>query len=700
MLARPMDTQPIRQAILRLNKEQREAVETTEGPLLVLAGAGSGKTRVITVRIAHMLAMGRPASSILAVTFTNKAAREMRSRLGELVGAQAIAPVFLGTFHAFCLALLREHGESIGLPARLVLADSSDQVSGARTILREKAGARPPLQPQELLGRISLWKNKLISPAQAAQQAQGGEEVDQLSAECYAGYEAWLQRSKLLDFDGLLVEAVRLLAERADLCAQLRATLRYCLVDEYQDTNVVQYELLRALVGPNGNLCVVGDDDQSIYAWRGAEIGKILAFEKDFPGAAVVRLETNYRSTPQVLDVANRVIRNNTLRHEKTLRPVLPDGGPVEAFVAPDDVSEADTICLEIKERIARRANNWADFAILFRTSVQPRVFEGQLRVRGIPYILVGGQSFFDRKEVRDVLAYLRVAANPDDEPSLLRILNRPPRGIGQTSVDRVLEFASQSGISAGAAFDIADEVPSLNPAAARSARDLRSNLDQWYRDTHGDALATRIALLLELVGYKSEVTRSYPSEVVQEQRWKAVTDVIEMARNHVKRSKKPSLTRFLAELSLASGETDLRESEPKERPDAVLLSTLHAAKGLEFRQVYLVGLEEGILPHARAVAEGGTEEERRLFYVGATRARERLVMSYCSHRQRGGHKVETHPSRFLLEARGQAPPAGWRAVGEARSSFEETDPASTGRAKGPAKRRSTKRSTKTRAKR
>ena len=681
-----MNKEQIGQAIAGLNREQREAVETTEGPLLVLAGAGSGKTRVITVRIAHLLALGREPGSILAVTFTNKAAREMRARLTGLVGGPLAGRVFLGTFHAFCLALLREHGERIGLPPKLVLADGADQVSGVRQILREKAGARPPLQPKELLAKISLWKNKLIEPA-AALEAAGADEMDAFAAECFEAYEGWLRRSKLLDFDGLLVESVRLLKESKDLADAVQGKLRYALVDEYQDTNVVQYELLRCLVGERGNLCVVGDDDQSIYAWRGAEIGKILAFEKDFPGAAVVRLETNYRSTPEVLEIANRVIANNSIRHAKTLRPVLPNGTPVEVLSAPDDVTEADTICLEIKERVSRRAANFADFAVLFRTSTQPRVIEGQLRLRGIPYVLIGGQSFFDRKEVRDVLAYLRAAANPDDEPSLLRILNRPPRGIGATSVDRLLDFAGANAVSVGQAIDRADEVDKLSGSAARASQALRANLAEWVAGTTGDSLPSRIEALIELVGYRSEVSRAYASEVLQEQRWKAVTDLVEMARNHVRRAKRPSLERFLSELALSSGEQDLRDRDrdPGERPDAVLLSTLHAAKGLEFRQVYLVGLEEGILPHSRSVAEDGVEEERRLFYVGATRARERLVLSHSLTRPRGGQKIESHPSRFLLEARGEPAPPGWKAAGQ-REPGRAPKPGSE-RAKGPSTR-------------
>ncbi len=660
----------IQAAIDALNPEQREAVGTTEGALLVLAGAGSGKTRVVTVRTAYLMSQGVPGSEILAVTFTNKAANEMRERIRDLVGVRADA-ITVGTFHSFCLKVLREFREQAGLGEKFSLCDTSDQMSGMRSVLREQRVSPKQVDPRKVLSAISLAKNRMQTPADMA--APGDVESEAYSR-AFEGYQAWLNRSRLIDFDDILVKTADLLGSGAltETGATVQDVLRrrhkYVMVDEYQDTSVVQYEVLYRLAGSKGNICAVGDDDQSIYGWRGADVSKILGFAKDFPGASTVKLETNYRSTPQILEAANKVIRNNPVRHDKTLRAHLPDGQRLEALTAPNDTDEADAICLQIKDRIDRRTANFRDFAILFRTTTQPRAFELQLRARGIPYVLVGGQSFFDRKEVRDVLGYLRAAHNPDDEPALLRVLNRPPRGIGKASIDRTLEFATAQGIPVGEAFDRADEIERVPKAAAESARALRATLAEWAELwADGSRLDAAIQELLERVGYRSEVERNYPDELTQNQRWKAVEDLIDMARRHVEKRRKPTLSKFLQELALSSGETDSRsKKKKKDQPerDVVSLMTLHSAKGLEFPQVYLVGLEEGILPHARAVAEDGVEEERRLCYVGLTRARERLVLSYCLQRSRGGQMIEAHPSRFLFEIKETPPPENWRASG------------------------------------
>ncbi|QDU65937.1 ATP-dependent helicase [Engelhardtia mirabilis] len=645
-----------------LNPQQREAVGTVVGPLLVLAGAGSGKTRVITVRASYLLSQGVDPTSILLVTFTNKAAEEMRERLQVMVGEHRAEALTIGTFHSFCLAVLREHGERIGLPPRFTLCDAADQLSGVKQVLRELRVAETAMQPRTLQGRISLLKNLLIPPARALSSVRDDEE--ELVARAYAAYEEWLRRSRVLDFDDLLVKTVELMRDHDDMRSLLRDRYQYVMVDEYQDTNEAQYEMLRLLAGPDGNICAVGDDDQAIYGWRGADVRKILGFEQDFRGATLVKLETNYRSTPQVLEAANKVIRNNTTRHEKTLRAHLPDGLPVEGFAAEDDVGEADHICLQIETEVRERRSLYSDFAVLFRTAIQPRAIEAQLRARAIPYVLIGGMSFFDRKEVKDVLAYMRAALNPDDEAALLRILNRPPRGIGKKSIDRTLEFATANGITVGAAFDRADEIEGLPKAAVRAAQALRANLAEWVEPEPEDNLPSRIETLLELVGYRSEVERTYPDELTQTQRWSAVDELVRYARAHVKRRKKPSLGRFLTELALDNGESSKDKHEGR---DVVKLMTLHSAKGLEFRTVYLVGLEEGILPHGRSVAEDRVEEERRLAYVGITRARERLVLSYCTKRARAGGYVECHPSRFLFEIKQTPPPASWRAADDSR---------------------------------
>jgi DNA helicase-2/ATP-dependent DNA helicase PcrA len=651
------------QAIGRLNPEQAQAVAATRGPVLVLAGAGSGKTRVITVRGAKLIAEGLRPSGLLCVTFTNKAAEEMRERLkallpkGSMGGAE---PPFIGTFHSFCLSLLREHGQLLGLGERIHLCDAADQITGIRGALREAGVNDLAVKPRAIQGQVSLLKNKLISPDTARRAARDGAE--ELLADVYEAYQDWLGRSRLLDFDDLLTRGVELLRTQDAVRELVQQRFEYIQVDEYQDTNLVQYELLRALAGRDGNLCAVGDDDQSIYAWRGADVTKILSFERDFEGAQVIVLDRNYRSTPQILEAANKVVAHNPDRHAKELKSQLPGGHPVQAFTAPEETSEADHVALQIQDRVRRKEALWGDFAILFRTTTQPRAFEEQLRTRGIPYVLIGGQSFFDRKEIRDLLAYLKAAANPDDEASLLRILNCPPRGVGKTSVERALAFATAQRISVGAAFDRGEEVEKLGPKAMNAARDLRRALATWRERATPERLPEAIEELLELVGYQDELERAYKDEAVRAKRAATLNDLVEMARRHVDRRKRPSLNKFLDELTLSTSDSDDKES--KLDRDAVVLMTLHAAKGLEFREVFLVGFEEGILPHARSVQEDNVDEERRLAYVGMTRARERLVISWCAQRRRGGGMGQVHVSRFWWELKGEDPPEDWKASG------------------------------------
>lgn len=651
------------QAIARLNPEQAQAVATTEGPVLVLAGAGSGKTRVITVRGAKLIHDGLPPASLLCVTFTNKAAEEMRERLTGLLPKRArggAEPPFIGTFHSFCLTLLREHGSLLGLGERIHLCDAADQITGIRGALREAGINDLSVKPRAIQGQISLLKNKLITPDQARRAAR--DDAEELLADVFEAYQDWLGRSRLLDFDDLLTRGVELLRTQEGVRDMVRDRFRYIQVDEYQDTNLVQYELLRALAGRDGNLCAVGDDDQSIYAWRGADVTKILSFERDFQNAKVVVLDRNYRSTPQILEAANKVVAHNPNRHEKELKSQLPGGHPVQAFTAPDEASEADHVAIQIQDRVRIKEALWGDFAILFRTTTQPRPFEEQLRLRGIPYVLIGGQSFFDRKEIRDLLAYLKSAVNPDDEASLLRILNCPPRGIGKTSVERALAFATEKRISVGAAFDRADEMEKLGPKAAKSAQGLRQSLATWLERAEPERLPEAIEELIELVGYEEELERAYKDEATRAKRAAALADLVEMARRHVDRRKRPSLRKFLDELTLSSGDRDDKAS--KLDRDAVALMTLHSAKGLEFREVFLVGFEEGILPHARSVQEDNVDEERRLAYVGMTRARERLVISWCAARRRGGGMGQVHVSRFWWELKGEDAPPEWKASG------------------------------------
>lgn len=647
-----------------LNPEQRRAVETTEGPVLVLAGAGTGKTRVITVRIAHLLSRGVSPENVLAMTFTNKAAAEMRERVAQLVGKRRAKELTVGTFHSFCARTLRAHAKAAGLPARFSICDASDQLAALKGALRELRIPEARIQPRALQARISLQKNRLVGWEQFLEAA--GDDLDELIGRAWRRYEEHLARSGALDFDDLLLRTLGLLRSNDRLRREFRKRYRYVLVDEYQDTNGPQYEIVRQIAGEHRNLCVVGDDDQSIYGWRGADVSKILGFEHDFPGAAVIRLETNYRSTEEILEAANRVICNNPARHEKTLRSAAGPGSPVTSVRLEDESQEATWVVRDLQAYVREGGGRLGNVAILFRTAVQPRAFEAELRAKAVPYVLVGGMSFFDRKEVRDILAYLKLLANPRDEVSFLRIVNCPPRGVGKSSLERALAFATEQGIPVQEAFERASEIEKLPAAAAEAVASFQRTMAALGQGEPGRDLVERVRKLIEVVGYRAEVERCYPDARTRDDRWAAVQEVLNFAENHARRAATPSLHGFLEELALSASDEGTNE-EPGRR-DAVTLMTLHAAKGLEFPRVYLVGLEEGLLPHARSAAEDGVEEERRLAYVGITRAREVLTVTHAAERSRYGRRAPTSPSRFLYEMKGETPPDGWVPAGAAEA--------------------------------
>ena len=645
-----------------LNPEQRSAVEATEGPVLVLAGAGTGKTRVITIRIAYLLSKGVPPDAILAMTFTNKAAAEMRERIAAIVGKRKAELLTVGTFHSFCLKLLRHYRDEIGWHGGFTICDSSDQLSTMKSALRELAIAEARLKPQDAISRMSLAKNKLQTPE--SMLAGAGSDEDELLARAWQKYQEALARSRRVDFDDLLVRSIEVLAKNKPR-TEMRERFRYLLVDEYQDTNGPQFQLIKAIAGGHRNLCVVGDDDQSIYGWRGADISKILGFEKSFPGAKVVRLETNYRSTEQVIAVANKLIKNNPKRHDKTLRSHAGPGEQVTAVRMRDEDVEAELIVKEICDR-KKDGISHDDFAILFRTSVQARPFEAELRMKEVPYVLVGGMSFFDRKEVRDVLAYLKLLHNPQDEMALLRIMNAPPRGVGKMTIDRLLAFATENRIPAAEALERAEEIEGVGEkrvAAVNRMRERLHLLSTMYPDSKKN-LIELVRAVVEQVGYVTEVERLYKDEVERKKRWAGVEEVFNAAESYVRRRKRPTLGRFLDHLTLSAN--DSPDADDAQRKQAVTLMTLHASKGLEFPRVFLVGLEEGLLPHMRAAAEDTIEEERRLGYVGITRAREVLQLSWCNERARAGNRIQRHPSRFLLEIQGKEPPSDWEPAGSA----------------------------------
>jgi DNA helicase-2/ATP-dependent DNA helicase PcrA len=656
--------------LAKLNPSQREAVSAGDGPLLVLAGAGTGKTRVITTRIAYLVERGVDPRQILAVTFTNKAAGEMKERVGRLVGDKA-GLVTVGTFHAFCARVLREHGRAIGLPKKFTISDASDQLHAVKSAMRELRVYETTMHPQAVLAQISLAKNRMETPDSFLAAGEGSR--GQLVGSVWQRYHEFLGRTRTLDFDDLLLEAVRLLRDHEDVRRHYRERYRHVLVDEYQDTNRAQYEVVRLIAEDHRNVCVVGDDDQSIYGWRGADVQKILGFARDFPGAHIVRLLTNYRSTRPILEAANEVIRRNATRHEKALESARGEGEPVRFVRLKDETGEAQFVVDEIRKLLRLEEARPEDFAILCRTQVQFRTFEAELRANGIPYVVTGGMSFFDRKEVRDVVAYLKLAANPKDETSLLRVINTPPRGVGKASLDRVLAFATENGIPASEAFERAAEIEGLKPASVEGYGALRRAVEAAGLADAGEDLVARVQRLLDAVDYRAEVTRAYSDPLTREARWAGVLEVLNFAENHVRRAAHPSLHGFLEELTLSSGDGP-GDSPEKTRKDAAALMSLHAAKGLEFPHVFLVGMEEGLLPHARAVADSGVDEERRLAYVGITRAMTTLTLTWAAERAKYGRRAASMPSRFLFEAQGNEPPTGWKGIETTAPGGEEAD--------------------------
>ncbi len=633
-----------------LNQAQREAVYTLRGPLLVLAGAGTGKTRVVTYRIAELIRTGIAPQRILAVTFTNKAADEMQQRAASLLGKRSKQRPEISTFHSLCVRILRRGIKVLGYPAEFAICDRGDQESVARAALRELRMAEAVLSPGDLLYLIGRWKSAGVRPAQAVQMAETDKE--HLAASAYRRYQDRLRATGALDFDDLLLCTEELfLSHPASLKAEA-GRFDHVLVDEYQDTNGPQYRIIKALALGHRNLCVVGDDDQSIYGWRGAEVTHILNFKRDWPDAKVVRLETNYRSTHEIVSWANRLIAFNRLRHGKTLRATRA-GEPPRVLQLEDEQAEAETVVQEIAARLERRERKPSDFAILCRTNEQPRAFETELRRARIPYVILGGRSFFDRKEVRDVLAYLKAAVHPHDEASLLRVINVPPRGLGPTAVRRLNEMAVAEGIGLWELLERVESQNGLSRAALDGAVAFRRLIQGLRTDAARLPVDRLLSNLLSAIDYRGELQRTYDDPSERDARWASVEELVNAAAQFAKKNPKHDLSGFLQELALTS--TDDKEDQLEK--NAVALMTMHAAKGLEFPEVYVVGMEEGILPHHRAVKESETavDEERRLCYVGVTRAQSRLTLTLALSRMKWGKPRPTVPSRFLFELTGKA---------------------------------------------
>ncbi|HEX8679615.1 MAG TPA: UvrD-helicase domain-containing protein [Chthoniobacterales bacterium] len=624
-----------------LNEAQRAAVTSTEGPLLILAGAGTGKTRVITARVAYLLERGVDPANVLAVTFTNKAATEMRERLARLVAREAARKVTMSTFHALCLRILRAGIDRLGYKNNFTIYDEGDQLGLIKKIITRTAAKDEKLDPNVAKAGISKAKNNGWSPP---------DNEETLLGAVFARYAHDLKTANAVDFDDLLLLAVKLLNEHPEVRQRWRERFRYLMVDEFQDTNKLQLELVRLLAGERRNVAVVGDDDQSIYGWRGAEVSNILEFEQHFPNPKVVRLEQNYRSTNAILGAANSLIKNNPRRRPKRLWSAKGEGEKVRIVEAPNDREEAQFVAEEIQRRHLDTAEPWETFAVLFRMNAQSRGLEENLRRLQIPYRIVGGKSFFDRREVKDVLGYMSVLVNPESDASLLRVINTPARGISATTVERALHWSVQAKCSLWHALHASELLESFTTRTADSIRAFVELIGE-YETKLAQPLsepAEVIRALLAEIEYADELRRSCKSAEEAEDRNGNIRDILRDLADFTKRSSK-GLNGFLDEV-LLDQEREEEKQEDIEKKRGVTLITMHAAKGLEFRHVYLVGLEEGLLPHDRSKTEGTVDEERRLLYVGITRARRTLTLSHCRDRMKYGSASACHPSSFIKE--------------------------------------------------
>ncbi len=650
-----------------LNPSQARAVSHQDGPLLVLAGAGSGKTRVITARVARLLENGIPAKAIVALTFTNKAAGEMRERIAHQLGPRGKATaqaLTIATFHSFGLGVLTREKSALG--GTFTIFDQGDAIGAVKEILRKLDGGKP-FDASAVLTRISNAKNGFVSPEQL--QEHEGDAYDEIAKEAYPRYVEALRTYRAFDFDDLVCEVAHLWTRRSDVRARWQERFRYVMVDEYQDTNRAQLELLRQLAGVHRNICVVGDDDQAIYGWRGADVRNILEFEEHFPGAAVVKLEQNYRSRAPILAVANAVIAKRLDgKYKKVLFTEKAGGDAVQLGVASTPEVEASWVAREIKRRSVEDKKALREIAVLYRSNGQSKAMEEALREQGVPHRVLGGQQFFERKEVKDVLSYLKVVLNPADEISLRRIINYPARGIGNTSVERLSLQAVAKGWTLWQAVERADAIDEVSAAACEGCKQLARIVEETRQELAKVAPSAVVRSLVERIGLRADLDASSPSPKAASKRWENVAGLLgSFARKEAREPSKPSaswLAAFLHALTLDTGDDEAEQ--PGER---VTLSTLHGSKGLEFDVVFLLGCEEGLLPHARTLevrvtdaapqtASDGEktagpadiEEERRLFYVGVTRARESLLLTRCRSRVLRGKPVPRTPSRFLAD--------------------------------------------------
>jgi DNA helicase II / ATP-dependent DNA helicase PcrA len=639
-----------------LNEAQREAVLATEGPLLVVAGAGSGKTRMLTYRVAHLItACGVKAEEILAITFTNKAAAEMRTRLDALLEGAA-RPIWILTFHAACGRILRREAARLGYRSNFTIYDQADQVRLVKACLEELERDPKRFVPRGIHAQISNAKNALVGPAEYRNRVASF--YDQTVADVYELYQRRLFGSNAVDFDDLLMLTVEVLERFPEALERWQTAFRYILVDEYQDTNHAQYRLLQLLAGKHGNLCAVGDPDQAIYGFRGADIRNILEFERDFGDTRTVALEQNYRSTNRILRAANAVIEHNTERKPKELWSELGEGESVRVFEVEDEHAEARFVAAEIAQLVDEGFNG-REIAVFYRTNAQSRVLEDVLVRQDIPYQVIGGPRFYERAEVKDVIAYLQAIDNAFDSVSLQRIANRPRRGIGDASLARLQTFADARGVSLWEALALAEDA-GIAAAPLRAVRAFHSTMQALQAGALELAVPDLVERVLERSGYVEALEAERTIEA--QGRIENLRELVGVAQEYQATAAEPSLSHFLQELSLVSDQDTMREEG-----SLVTLMTLHNAKGLEFRAVFMIGMEEGVFPHSRSIEEQGTEEERRLCYVGMTRAQERLVLIHAAARTLYGGRSYNLPSRFLDELPGDGVerqtlrPASWR---------------------------------------
>ena len=640
-----------------LNPQQRQAVKATDGPVLILAGAGTGKTRVITSRVAYMIAKGIQPGNILAVTFTNKAAREMQERIRELVPKAKLVnsdgnteKPTICTFHSLCVRILRRHIEKLGYKKNFVIYDETEQLGVVRRLLSHISDKSKKPDPYAILSLISRWRNSSTDTLKT-----DDPDMAALAKRLVSDYRQTLKASNAVDFDDLILLVLQLFGDHPTALEECRARYRYIMVDEYQDTNGSQFDLVHSLAKEHRNFCVVGDDDQSIYGWRGAEVANLLELEKYFPEVLVVKLEQNYRSTNAILNAANAVIKNNADRREKRLWSDKGRGDPITLWEFRDDEEEAQAIVEELNYNRRIKKVKWRDQAILFRTNQQSRPLETALRKADIRYNLVGGQSFFDRKEIRDFLSYLKLFLNPDDDTGLLRIANVPSRGLSNATMEKLLQLSQERRSSVFAVMQDKEALGEFRTRTIDAILDFVELIDIYHNRLMQPVVAhpenplkAWCTAWLGEVGLFQEIRRIEKNEESAENKVRNIVDLLETMDPEFVPADRPideRLHRYLEHISLDRDKDDTEEAR-----DVVTLITMHSCKGLEFPHVYIAGVEDGLIPHSRSKVEGTLDEERRLFYVAITRAQASLSMSHCEHRKKYGEQIPCHPSPFLKE--------------------------------------------------